>query len=98
MVIDIKSLEEVDVTQIIDAYSFDPLLRVEIQEFYESLNRVDRIVFAMKIQGYTVQEIADYLGVSRKRVRQRLERIKRRRWDNEVIFRGFRNPLSNLFY
>lgn len=87
MVIDIKSLEEVDVTQIIDAYSFDPLLRVEIQEFYESLNRVDRIVFAMKIQGYTVQEIADYLGVSRRRVRQRLERIKRRRWDNEVTFR-----------
>ncbi len=73
--------EEVDASRVIDIYRFDPLLRVEIIEFYESLNKVDKIVFAMKIQGYTVQEIADHLGVSRRRVRQRLERIKKRMED-----------------
>lgn len=68
--------EEVDASRVIDVYRCDPLLRAEIIEFYESLNKADKIVFVMKLQGYTVQEIADHLGVSRRRVRQRLERIK----------------------
>ncbi|HPC76710.1 MAG TPA: sigma factor-like helix-turn-helix DNA-binding protein [bacterium] len=55
---------------------YDPVLKAELQEFYESLNEVDRIVFSLKVQGYTSQEIADYLGVSRRRIRQRLKRIK----------------------
>ncbi len=55
---------------------YDPVLKAELQEFYESLTDVDKIVFSLKVQGYTSQEIADYLGVSRRRVRQRLKRIK----------------------
>ena len=55
---------------------YDPVLKAELQEFYESLTEVDKIVFSLKVQGYTSQEIADYLGVSRRRVRQRLKRIK----------------------
>jgi len=55
---------------------YDPVLKAELQEFYESLTEVDKIVFSLKVQGYTSQEIADYLGVSRRRIRQRLKRIK----------------------
>jgi len=55
---------------------YDPVLKAELQEFYESLTDVDKIVFSLKVQGYTSQEIADYLGVSRRRIRQRLKRIK----------------------
>lgn len=68
--VDIENLLE-----IVDKY--DPIIRVELQEFYESLNEVDKIVFALRVKGYTTQEIADYLGVSRRRIRQRLERIKK---------------------
>ena len=55
---------------------YDLVLKAELQEFYESLTDVDKIVFSLKVQGYTSQEIADYLGVSRRRIRQRLKRIK----------------------
>lgn len=66
--------EDIDnLLEIVDRY--DPIIRVELQEFYESLNEVDKIVFALKIQGYTNNEIANYFGVSRRRIRQRLKRI-----------------------
>lgn len=56
----------------------DPLLRVELQELFESLNEVDRKVFIFRAKGYTIKEISKYLGISPTRVRQRLARIKRK--------------------
>jgi len=68
---------DLDIRRYLDlANRYDPALKAELQELYESLNDIDKIVFSLKFYGYTSQEIADYLGVSRRRIRQRLKRIK----------------------
>ena len=68
---------DLDIRRYLDlANRYDPVLKAELNELYESLNDIDKIVFSLKFYGYTSQEIADYLGVSRRRIRQRLKRIK----------------------
>ncbi len=54
---------------------YDPVIKAELQELYESLNEVDRIILSMVIQGYTTQEIIDYIGISRRGLRERLRLI-----------------------
>jgi len=59
-------------------YDGDPLFLVELKELIENLNEMDKAVLLLKIQGYYPEEIAEILLVSRRRIRQRLERIERR--------------------
>ena len=56
----------------------DPLIRVELSELIENLSDDDRKVFSLKASGYSIEEIANHMGISKTRVRQRLVRIKRK--------------------
>ena len=56
----------------------DPLIRVELSELIENLSDDDRKVFILKASGYSIEEIANHMGISKTRVRQRLVRIKRK--------------------
>jgi len=65
-----ESNEPLDIT--------DPLIRVEISKFIENLSDADRKVFVLKASGYSIEEMANHMGISKTRVRQRLSRIKRK--------------------
>ncbi|HOL55509.1 MAG TPA: sigma-70 family RNA polymerase sigma factor, partial [bacterium] len=56
----------------------DPLIRVELSELIENLSDADRKVFVLKASGYSIEEMANHMGISKTRVRQRLSRIKRK--------------------
>jgi len=56
----------------------DPLIRVELSELIENLSDADRKVFILKASGYSIEEIANHMGISKTRVKQRLVRIKRK--------------------
>jgi len=56
----------------------DPLIRVELSELIENLSDDDRKVFILKASGYSIEEIANHMGISKTRVKQRLVRIKRK--------------------
>jgi len=72
----LEVLEFLDEEGLLQSYD-DPIIRVELKELLENLSPTDRKVMILKAMGYTSQEIAVFLGVSRRRIRQRLIRIKK---------------------
>jgi RNA polymerase sigma factor (sigma-70 family) len=72
----LEVLEFLDEEGLLESYD-NPILRVEFKELIESLSPTDRKVMILRAMGYTSQEIAVFLGVSRRRIRQRLIRIKK---------------------
>jgi len=54
------------------------IIRVELSEPLENLSDADRKVFVLKASGYSIEEMANHMGISKTRVRQRLSRIKRK--------------------
>jgi len=72
----LEVLEFLDEEGLLQSYD-DPIIRVEFKELLENLSPTDRKVMILKAMGYTSQEIAVFLGVSRRRIRQRLIRIKK---------------------
>ncbi|MGB9683100.1 MAG: sigma factor-like helix-turn-helix DNA-binding protein [bacterium] len=72
----LEILEFLDEEGILQSYD-DPIIRVELKELLENLGPIDRKVMILKAMGYTSQEIANFLGISRRRIRQRLIKIKK---------------------
>jgi len=62
--------------EITRSYCGDPVLLVELREFIEVLDDTDRTIIYLKYLGFNAREIARELGVTKRRIRQRLKRIR----------------------
>jgi len=59
-------------------YDGDPLFLVELKEFIEVLDDRDKTIVYLKYLGFSMGEIARELGVTKRRIRQRLKKIRER--------------------
>lgn len=59
-------------------YTGDPLFLVELKEFIDTLNNKDKAIIYLRYFGLSTDEISQELGKSRRRIEQRLKRIRER--------------------
>lgn len=57
-------------------YSGDPILLIELKEFIESLNDRDKTIVYLRYLGFSANEIAKELEVSKRWIRRKLKRIR----------------------
>jgi len=76
-----ERLEEIELElkleELSKTYCGDPLYLVELKEFIASLDETDKVIIYLKSQGYSSAEIGDELGLTKRRINQRLERIRK---------------------
>jgi DNA-directed RNA polymerase specialized sigma24 family protein len=74
-----ERLEEIELElkleELTKTYCGDPLYLVELKEFLDSLDSKDKVIIYLKSQGYTSEEIGRELGLTKRRINQRLQRI-----------------------
>jgi len=74
-----ERLEEIELElkleELTKTYCGDPLYLVELKEFLDSLDSKDKVIIYLKSQGYTSEEIGKELGLTKRRINQRLKRI-----------------------
>jgi DNA-directed RNA polymerase specialized sigma24 family protein len=74
-----ERLEEIELElkleELTKTYCGDPLYLIELKEFIDSLDSKDRAIIYLKSQGYTSEEIGRELGLTKRRINQRLKRI-----------------------
>ena len=74
-----ERLEEIELElkleELTKTYCGDPLYLIELKEFIDSLDSKDRAIIYLKSQGYTSEEIGRELGLTKRRINQRLQRI-----------------------
>jgi DNA-directed RNA polymerase specialized sigma24 family protein len=74
-----ERLEEIELElkleELTKTYCGDPLYLIELKEFLDSLDSKDRAIIYLKSQGYTSEEIGRELGLTKRRINQRLKRI-----------------------
>lgn len=59
-------------------YSGNPLFLVELKEFVDTINESEKLLVYLRLLGYGTLEIAEYLGVSDRTIRYKLERIRKK--------------------
>ena len=76
-----KRLEEIELElkleELTKTYCGDPLYLVELKEFITSLDDKDKAIIYLKSQGYSSAEIGEELGLTKRRINQRLRRIRK---------------------
>jgi len=74
-----ERLEEIELElkleELTRTYCGDPLYLIELKEFIDSLDSKDKVIIYLKSQGYTSEEIGKELGLTKRRINQRLKRI-----------------------
>jgi len=74
-----ERLEEIELElkleELTKTYCGDPLYLIELKEFIDSLDSKDKVIIYLKSQGYTSEEIGRELGLTKRRINQRLQRI-----------------------
>jgi len=74
-----ERLEEIELElkleELTKTYCGDPLYLIELKEFIDSLDSKDKVIIYLKSQGYTSEEIGNELGLTKRRINQRLKRI-----------------------
>jgi len=74
-----ERLEEIELElkleELTKTYCGDPLYLIELKEFIDSLDSKDKVIIYLKSQGYTSEEIGNELGLTKRRINQRLQRI-----------------------
>ena len=74
-----ERLEEIELElkleELTKTYCGDPLYLIELKEFIDSLDSKDKVIIYLKSQGYTSEEIGRELGLTKRRINQRLKRI-----------------------
>jgi DNA-directed RNA polymerase specialized sigma24 family protein len=74
-----ERLEEIELElkleELTKTYCGDPLYLIELKEFIDSLDSKDKVIIYLKSQGYTSEEIGKELGLTKRRINQRLQRI-----------------------
>jgi DNA-directed RNA polymerase specialized sigma subunit len=74
-----ERLEEIELElkleELTKTYCGDPLYLIELKEFIDSLDSKDKVIIYLKSQGYTSEEIGKELGLTKRRINQRLKRI-----------------------
>ena len=74
-----ERLEEIELElkleELTKTYCGDPLYLIELKEFLDSLDSKDKVIIYLKSQGYTSEEIGKELGLTKRRINQRLQRI-----------------------
>lgn len=78
----LEGLASFALTAILDeltrTYTGDPLFLVELKEFIDSLNEEDKLVIYLRYCGLTIEEVAGELGVTERRIEQRIKAIRER--------------------
>ncbi|MBC7320466.1 sigma-70 family RNA polymerase sigma factor [bacterium] len=57
-------------------YSGDPLFLVELKEFIDTFSGEDMAIIYLRYYGFDIEEISRELGKSRRRIEQRIKKIK----------------------
>ena len=74
-----ERLEEIELElkleELTKTYCGDPLYLIELKEFIDILDSKDKVIIYLKSQGYTSEEIGRELGLTKRRINQRLKRI-----------------------
>jgi DNA-directed RNA polymerase specialized sigma subunit len=74
-----ERLEEIELElkleELTKTYCGDPLYLIELKEFIDNLDSKDKVIIYLKSQGYTSEEIGRELGLTKRRINQRLKRI-----------------------
>lgn len=74
-----ERLEEIELElkleELTKTYCGDPLYLIELKEFIDSLDSKDKVIIYLKSQGYTSEEIGNELGLTKRRINQRLQGI-----------------------
>jgi DNA-directed RNA polymerase specialized sigma24 family protein len=74
-----ERLEEIELElkleELTKTYCGDPLYLIELKEFIDNLDSKDKVIIYLKSQGYTSEEIGRELGLTKRRINQRLQRI-----------------------
>jgi RNA polymerase sigma factor (sigma-70 family) len=77
-----KRLETVELENYLEilteTYIGDPEKLTELREFISTLNDIDKTILYLKILGYSSREIGEELGYTKRRINQRLKKIRKK--------------------
>lgn len=75
------SLEPI-LEEITRTYTGDPLFLVELKEFIDTLDEEDKAIIYLRFFGLTIEEVAQELELTSRRIEQRIKGIRERarRW------------------
>jgi DNA-directed RNA polymerase specialized sigma24 family protein len=76
-----ERLEEIELElkleELTKTYCGDPIFLAELKEFLNSLDDIDKMILYLKSKGYSSLEIGEELGYTKRRINQRLKRIRK---------------------
>lgn len=79
-VIKAKDIESYSLTPILEeatkTYNGNPLYLAEMKELIENLDDRDKALIYLRFFGFSIREIAEELGISRRTIEKRLKKIR----------------------
>lgn len=69
---------EILIEHLTKTYTGDPIMLTELKEFIDSLSKEDKLVIYLRYFGLTTEELASELRVTKRRIEQRIKKIRER--------------------